>query len=326
MYIPRDKDVSMLAREFKGRPDGHVFGVKVVLWALLTTNGYQAMLGNSLVWSIPGALLVGLMFAHGVELQHQALHHTAFRSRWLNEIVGVALGLPMLVSFAGYQASHLRHHRDLGTTANTEFFDYGDQYGAGTLSTLRHMTLRFTMFPHYVAFAAAVARALSGRAFPGERADVSRRMRRDYLLMIGGIAALLCCCVLTHSAAPLLMWLLPLLVVAGPVHALIEMPEHYHCETDNPEVFANTRTIRSTAFLTWFTNGNNFHVEHHLLPAVGVERLQELHERIAPRIDHLYPSYVAFFCETFGLRRGVKNTPVRQDHAIARHHPAANAA
>jgi fatty acid desaturase len=114
-------------------------------------------------------------------------------------------------------------------------------------------------------------------------------------------------CALTHSVAPLLMWLVPLLFVAAPVHAIIEMPEHYHCDTGSTEVFANTRTIRSNDFLTWFTNGNNFHVEHHLLPAVGVERLRELHERIAPRIDHLYPSYVAFFCETFAaLRRGTK--------------------
>jgi fatty acid desaturase len=241
------------------------------------------------------------MFAHGVELQHQSLHHTAFHDRRLTEIVGVVLGLPMLVSFAGYQAAHLRHHRNLGTDQNTEFFDYGDQYGAGGLTVARHLFLRFTMAPHYLAFIVAAGRALCGSAFPGETASVSRRMRRDYLLMLGAIGFLGALCVVARSAAPLLLWLMPLLLVAAPVHALVEMPEHYHCDTDSTEVFANTRTIRSNAFMTWFTNGNNFHVEHHLLPSVGVERLQELHERIAPRIEHHYPTYRAFFREALGF-------------------------
>ena len=300
MYITKVNDMSNLAREFKGRPDSHVFGVKVGLWLLLMTYAYQAMSQGNWVWWIPGTILMGLMFAHGVELQHQALHHTAFRDRRLTEFVGVALGVPMLVSFAGYQASHLRHHRNLGTEQNTEFFDYGDQYGAEGIYAFRNLVLRFTMAPHYWSFIIAAGRALRGKPFPGETAAVSRRMRRDYLIMLGAIALLAALCALTESPAPLLLWLVPLLLIAAPVHALVEMPEHYHCDTGSTEVFANTRTIRSNAFLTWFTNGNNFHVEHHLLPAVGVERLQELHERIAPRIDHLYPTYLSFFREAFG--------------------------
>ena len=303
MYISKISDVSELAKDFKGRPDGHVFGVKTAFWLLLLLHGCLIMLLPYTVLGLLGAVLVGLMFAHGVELQHQALHHTGFANRRLTEFVGVALGVPMLVSFAGYQASHLRHHRNLGTKENTEFFDYGDQYGAGTLSTLRHAVLRLTMAPHYVNFLAGIGRALCRRDFPGETAAVSRRMRRDYLVMLAAIATLVGLSLLLRSPAPLLMWLLPLVLVAAPVHALVEMPEHYRCDTNSTEVFANTRTIRSNSFLTWFTNGNNFHVEHHLLPGVGVERLQELHERIAPRIAHLYPTYASFFREALGLER-----------------------
>jgi len=260
------------------------------------------MLSRYMMPSILGTLVVGAMFAHGVELQHQTLHYTAFRSRRLTEIVGVILGLPMLVSFAAYQASHMRHHRDLGTEANTEFFNYGDQYGAGTLSAVKAALWRFTMIAHYGNAVLAIYRALLGRPFPGERANIGRKMRRDYLIMLAAFGLLIVICLLTHRPTALRLWLLPLLLVAGPLHALVEMPEHYQCNTNSREVFENTRTIRANGFLTWFTNGNNFHVEHHLLPNLGVERLQELHERIAPDIAHLHTTYYAFFREALGFR------------------------
>src|SRR5579864_1573325 len=42
--------------------------------------------------------ILGQLFAHGVELEHQTLHNTAFRGRSWNRGVGFMLGLPMLVS------------------------------------------------------------------------------------------------------------------------------------------------------------------------------------------------------------------------------------
>ena len=94
------------------------------------------------------------------------------------------------------------------------------------------------------------------------------------------------------------------------MHALIELPEHYRCDTDSTDSFRNSRSIRSTPFLTWFTNGNNLHVEHHLLPGLPIERLHELHERIAPRIKYLCPTYVSFLAEViFGRARGTFTEP-----------------
>src|SRR4051812_48291751 len=46
--------------------------------------------------------LLGLLYAHAVELQHQALHNTALPSKFWNRFVGYFLGLPMLVSFSDY--------------------------------------------------------------------------------------------------------------------------------------------------------------------------------------------------------------------------------
>ena len=309
MSIDAD-EFRQLALEFKSKTNGCVFGMKVTLWVLLTIWGVEAALSSSWPIAVAGTLLTGLMFAHGVELQHQALHNTGFQSRLLNEIAGIALGAPMLVSFALYQVSHLRHHRHLGTPKNHEFFEYGDQYGRGGLSAVRHVFLRFSMIQHYWGFLAGTARALLIRRFPGETAPVSRRIRRDHLVMLGALLAVGAISHFLGGKFLLYGWLLPLLLVAAPVHALIELPEHYRCDTDSTDSFRNSRSIRSTPFLTWFTNGNNLHVEHHLLPGLPIERLHELHERIAPRIKYLCPTYVSFLAEViFGRARGTFTEP-----------------
>ena len=47
--------------------------------------------------------------------------------------------------------------------------------------------------------------------------------------------------------------------------------------------------------MTWFTNGNNFHVEHHLMPNLPIERLPDLHSEVRERLRYLEPGYVHYF-------------------------------
>ena len=269
----------------------------------------MAWINGGILLSIIATVILGVMFAHGVELQHQVLHGQGFRNRRLNDCVGVILGLPMLVSYAGYQASHLRHHRDLGTPHNKEFFDYGDQYGLSPFATLGLWAKRLLMPAHYVSFLQNLGRALTNRPVPGETSDVSECMRRDYLCMLAAISEVTALSVVLHTPYVLTLWLLPLLLVAAPAHALIEMPEHYQCDVKSTDAYRNTRTIQSNGFMYWLTNGNNYHVEHHMMPALPIDRLHDLHPTIESKIIHLYPTYRAFYRDV--LRN--KITPIRTE-------------
>lgn len=275
------------------------FAAKLAAYAALTAaGGFLATRASPGQW-IPGVLLLGCMFAHAAELQHQALHNLGFRRARANTVAGVLLGLPMLTSFAAYRVSHLRHHRDLGTPDNREFFDYGDQYGGHSGRSPAFVAfgwfLRFSMVLHYVQFARTLGRTVLWRNIPGETARTSRRIRRDYWIMLAAIAALAAVAALGDPWLALRLWLLPLVAVAAPVHALIELPEHFRCDTDTTDPFANTRTIRSTRLATWFTNGNNYHVEHHLMPNLPIERLPELHTLVRDQLHYFHPSYSDYF-------------------------------
>lgn len=278
---------------------GRVFTVKLLLCLGLVLGGALLAL-HPAPWSrIAGVLLIGCMFAHAAELQHEALHNLAYRSPRANRAVGIAVGLPMLISFTAYRVTHMRHHRDLGTPMNREFFDYGNQYGeAGPRSRTAvglSWCVRFSMVHHYAQFAKYLARSLRGRDFEGENALTSRRIRREHLVALAAILALSAGSIPAGQALVLWVWLLPLVLVAAPLHALIELPEHYGCETLDRSPFANTRTIRSNALMTWFTNGNNFHVEHHLGPNLPIGRLPDLHAQLEGRLRHYHTGYFDYF-------------------------------
>ncbi len=309
--VSRNQVAAEIAADYQAlrrAADGRAFTMKLTALSTLTGFGMFLTLTHLLWARLLGTLLVGVMFAHALELQHETLHGIAFRSRRRNVAAGVLLGAPMLVSFAAYQAAHLRHHRDLGTPNNKEFFDYGDQYGTEPGSALRRAgrwVYRFSMVAHYRQFLICAARVVGGRPLPGQSPVTERRVKRDHFVILTLLLAVTVVSVASHSLAVVWAWLLPLAVVAAPAHALIELPEHFRCDTGTPDVLANSRTIRSNRFMAWLTNTNNFHVEHHLVPDLPFSHLAKLHGVLAPHARHVQPTYHAFFRGLLaGDRRG----------------------
>lgn len=289
------------------RSGGLRFGIKLTAYLVLVAGGMALALSGATGARWAGVLLLGAMFAHGVELQHQVLHSQGFAHPRFNEWTGMLLGLPMLVSYASYQASHMRHHRLLGTPADKEYFDYGGGNAAASthpLARVAHWSRCLLMPAHYVGFARQAWNALRGRPVEGETEAVSRRVRRDHLFMLAALASALAASALWRPDAFLLAWLIPLLCVATPVHALIELPEHHGCDRSSTDVLRNTRTIRSNAFMTWYTNGNNFHVEHHLRPACPIDRLSRVHAEHVRRLPHFHRGYLAFYGDLLRGRIG----------------------
>lgn len=271
----------------------------VSIWLILSFDG---------AFSLIGILILGLMYGHAVELQHQALHNTGFPSKAWNRSVGFLLGLPMLVSYSDYQYHHFRHHRLLGTKENREFFNYGYD----RLTSLKPLIAHLLMLSHYRDVSKFIFRSLLGRFQPGVKEDAAVRIRTEYQLMAVFLFAMAAITIAFRTTLFLEIWLLPLLV-SIPTHALIELPEHWGKEHYTLDVRINTRTIRAGWFGYWFTNGNNFHVEHHWLPSVPNDRFRDLHQLIEKDIEsETYPQfYKKFFLELY--QNTFRRTP-RADH------------
>jgi fatty acid desaturase len=267
---------------------------RVLIYLALLAGSVTLVLSSHWALALVGIVLLGLVYAHGVELQHQALHNSAFPSKSWNRFVGFLLGLPMLVSFSDYQYSHLRHHRLLGTRDDREFFNYGYD----RLTSLKPLLMHLFMVRHYRDVTRFIATATVGRTKPGIKPESAGKIRTEYQLMAVFILVGAALSVILRSALVLELWLLPL-AIAIPAHALIELPEHWGEDHDSLDVRHNTRTISAGWFAVWYTNGNNFHIEHHWLPSVPNHRFAELHQRIRAEVEP-DRSYWSFYKQFLG--------------------------
>jgi fatty acid desaturase len=262
----------------------------LILLALSVTFITLTLIAPSFLWIVP-SIFLGLMYAHAVELQHQCLHNTAFKGRAWNRRVGVPLGLPLFVSFSDYQNSHMQHHKLLGTPEDKEFFNYGYE----SLTDIKALIPHLFMVRHYRDVMVFIAKAMMGKTTrPDAVPRIAKRIRNEYvlmglfLLMMSGIT------IGFQTLIFLKLWLVPFLI-GVPIHALIELPEHIGCNIQSNDVSANTRTIKASWLGTWFTDGNNYHVEHHWLPGVPNHNFPAIHEYVKSQIVTLESSYVAFY-------------------------------
>ncbi len=247
---------------------------------------------------LPIALL-GALFAHGVELEHELIHQRHFPAP-LQLVVGSLLGLPMLVEFTRYTTTHCYHHRMVGTPDDEESFAYDFDRLHSPLTFLYHLSL----IDHYYQ-----AGKTMGLALLEDRTALRRGIGKVGALMpepvltrmiagYGGFAFVLTVAIgLSISLQTTLflqLWLLPL-VFANPIHALVELPEHWGCTANTTNCYENTRTIIPSPLLNWFTNGNCWHVEHHSNPAIPIPQLAAYHQQIAPQIRFLNRGYWEFY-------------------------------
>jgi fatty acid desaturase len=282
--------------------DARVFAVKITLAGVLVAASCAWTLTHGWAASLPAQVLLGITLAHAVELQHQALHGTGFRSARKSRVFGFLLGAPMLVSYSRYRALHLLHHRYLGTDKDTEFFDYSssDRLTIGTLLASAFNVRR------WLDALLDILRSVSPNAQYDEVITdpaVHRRIRNEYRAMLAFLVGLGVLSWWLGSPFIIILWLVPLLF-AEPVHFLIELPEHTFCDRTTQDVLKNTRSIRGGWFSFWLTNGNNFHVEHHMRMGTPINKLPQLHEATVNHIENYSRTYGEFYREV--LRRAWK--------------------
>ncbi|MFE7749071.1 fatty acid desaturase family protein [Streptomyces sp. NPDC057428] len=284
---------SLFVRSRTAAVDERIFIAKLAALTALTALGVALALRPEPLATVTGVVLLAAMYTHAVELQHQALHHSAFRRAWPHRLVGVPLGLPMLVVYSHYRVRHLQHHRYLGTPQDAEFFGFDTRQPLTKGALLRGLL----DYSRLVTVIRDVCRAATGR-WRYELGHISPAMRRHAVtehLILGGVITLAGVLAATGYHEPVArLWVLPLLL-AVPMHFLVELPEHILCDTDSTDVLRNTRSIRGSRLSTWFTNGNNLHIEHHAAMNVPISQLPARHAETALYALHLERTYLNFY-------------------------------
>lgn len=231
-------------------------------------------------------ILLGIVYAHGVELQHEALHGNLFGKPVLNRVIGFLTGAPMLVSFTQYRAYHLHHHRCVGTPNDQELFDYTARSLTNPLSAFVRMWNLIKIPAFLVTFLGMLQGDYPDKIKPPERRSLLIECTLLFIMLVFAFSS-----AFFLSDHLLMLWIVPWLAVAEPLHFMVEVPEHIGCDRRNRSMLRNTRSYTTNPFWAYLTNFNNFHIEHHLFPTVPAHRLGVLHARTRGAEGHCTDGY-----------------------------------
>ena len=268
-----------------------------------------------LVWSTLGSGWVWpAMFTHGVLLtvpvyaiSHETAHGTAFRTRWLNELVFWITSLLYMEVPLHRRYTHTNHHTftwHVGKDSQMPFDTpmsfrgwLGEFTGIGLLCF--HIKVLWQLSSkNYTAMMRMVA--------PDSELPKMTRNARFFVVTYGACAVLIA----SGYLWPLWFIILPRLI-AAPIMLLFTLIQHVELRENSWSVIDSTRSFRTSRLGRFLYMNMNNHIEHHLYPQVPFHALPDLHLAVRDQLPEPDPGFFRTNWEVFNvvLRRSMgKNT------------------
>lgn len=255
-----------------------IAGLGALIWAVVRRQG---VLAAAPLIAVQGFLIAFLFMA-----VHETAHRTAFRTRWLNVVVGQACSVAIALPHEYYCLFHWDHHRHTQDPVKDP-----ELVVAARTDTPLRLVLAFTGLPQLAGrIALMLHHAVTGRvAVPWIPADKHRLVvaeARVYTLAYAGLAVLS-----AGFSSPVLVWtwLAPLLVGQLFLRPYL-YSEHTGCGRSR-DALENTRTTYTHSLVRWFAWNMPYHAEHHAFPSVPFHALPRLNALVAGRITHTGEGY-----------------------------------
>ena len=251
--------------------------LRLVLWCLLaslTAAGIWFSLGSW--WLLPAMFIHGVVLVHHFSLQHECCHYTAFRTRWLNDLVGNICGLIIMLPNRFFRYEHCDHHTYTQLKGkDTELIEMPQSWS--------EYFFYISSIPYWNAKLSELWRHARGQLTVEEKRFVPKPERATVILearcMVAFYTLVIVLSVVFQSAVALWFWFLPV-VLGEPVMRAIRMTEHVGRPMVS-DMTTNTRSNQVSApfrFLCW---NMNYHAEHHYASSVPFHALPELNKKLA---------------------------------------------
>jgi fatty acid desaturase len=213
-------------------------------------------------------------------LLHDAAHRTLAGNKVVNLLAGTLFaGYPVLQSYSGYRATHVRAHHPLQTFGvlgadpdYTEIVNLG-LYGQGSDSPRARRYL-FGLVGPVPTFKYA-AYLLRHRMLAPQESRRERMVRVVYLAFVVTMATYF-----GFGWLLVLYWFVPLVTSANWIGSLSELVEHYPFMETEPriDIFLSRNTL-GNAFANFFLGVHNdsYHRVHHLFPSISGWNFRRAH-------------------------------------------------
>jgi fatty acid desaturase len=278
------KTIKLLCRR-SDRP-GLIYLVKWILALLISGYGVYFTMETPWVW--PAMFVYGTILSiPAYSMSHETAHGTAFKTRWLNEVVMWVTALLYLEEPLHRRYTHTNHHTytwHVGKDSQMPF-DTPMTFGGWLAEASGFALLKF----HFV----TLARLAVGRYTEVMKSvipvDEFPRIRRNAWIFIGVYATIAAAITLGFSG-PLWFLVLPWLL-GRPAMILITLIQHVEMAENSPSILDSTRSFRGSPISSFLYMNMENHVEHHLFPQVPFYALPDLHDAIGEQLPEPDPGF-----------------------------------
>ena len=250
-------------------------------------------------WMLAGVVLMGIAQHSLFILSHEAAHYRLLSHRGANDVLGRLIGMSSGVSMCTYRVTHRLHHNNLYGSEDPDTAIHGG-YPRGRAYLLRKLAqdiVGWNAWKTYAYFFGAPAinedtqRAI--RPLDDTSPQLRKAARQDRYWVVGAHIAMP---LLAYALAGwhglvvyLVVWIAPLMTTLQPILRLRAVCEH-GAVSDLSSPLTAARSNRTLG--NWpnrvlgavlFPHHVNYHLEHHLYPAVPHYHLPALHLALQTR-------------------------------------------
>lgn len=282
-------------KELMKRKDGPALRDTAIWLGLLGASGFFMYYFWGSWLAVPFVIVYGVLYgSSGDSRWHECGHGTAFKTRWMNDVVYHIASFMIVRNPTLWRWSHTRHHTDTYIIGH-------DPEIVGMRPPQLLMMLGYFFGITDIPFSiAAMFRHASGHLNADEQTFVPESERgkvywtaRVWVLIY---AAVIAACFAFHSILPAMFIGLPVFYGAWLKH-IVGLPQHVGLSDDVLDHRLNTRTIYMNPVLRFVYWNMNYHVEHHMFPMVPYHALPQLHAEIKDDCPPPYKGLVEAYRE-----------------------------
>ncbi len=296
------------------RRDGPAIRDCLIYYGALIFLGVLATILWPTGWAVPVLLVYGVLYASGADSRwHEAGHSTAFKTRWMNDVVYQIACFMLIRNPVIWRWSHVRHHTDtiiVGRDPEIITMRPPDIARVFMLFIgLDSVQSFFRMFRYATSGPNAVERSFTPKSQHGKVIRIARIWMLIYAVVIG-----------------VALWtgsILPLLLVGGPVlygswhYIMTGLLQHTGLADNVTDHRLNSRSVLMNPFSRFIYWNMNYHIEHHMFPMVPYHALPALHAKIGHDLPPPNSSISEALAEVFtALRRQMTDPDYRIEKTL----------
>jgi len=247
------------------------------------------------IWSVLFFLAYGVLYGSASDARwHEAGHGTAFRTRWMNDVVYQIACFMIMRNPTVWRWSHTRHHTDTIIVGRDPEIIAMRPPALGKIALNVFGILDVPMaMRDMVVYSTGRLPAEQASYIPESEHHKVFRVARIWLVIYIAVIAL---CIATTSILPLVVVGLPRMYGAWH-HLITGLTQHGGLADDVLDHRLNSRTVYMNPITRFIYLDMNYHIEHHMFPMVPYHRLKDLHAEIKDDLPEPSPSIPAAFRE-----------------------------